>query len=186
MKKKADNLIKANKIIASSEQFYDEISKTETTVTLIKIEKENVEESKAEIELWNTPAVKGVSTMHTVVPANGRLYMRATSCFGPCCYKDGVFNPKCSGWQKTSLKVLRCRDEEYDTIKVTNGNDTDEEEEEEGEDEDDVPISELLALINNEKKEDDCNYGDDDDDDDDDGDDGDDDDEDDIPLSHFK
>lgn len=105
VKRLADNLIKSKKIITSAEEFVNEVCNAQPNMVLLHIKPQEVEDSTNEIDSWNTPIVKGLSTMHTIVPAQGSILMRETSCFKGCCYENGIFKPSCLGWKNTNLKI---------------------------------------------------------------------------------
>lgn len=158
VKSKADNLVKTKLLITNADEFCNEISKQETKMTLIKIDEDDVEKSKEEISKWTTPAVKGVSNMHTVVPIAGELFMRPTSCFDVCCFQPpSKFTNACPSWERTGLKiVMNAQEQEEETVQNT-------EEEDEGMmtdhsalDSDDEPIINIIKKrkIAAQKKED--------------------------------
>lgn len=107
IKKKADNLVKSGSLITTSREFCKTIREASPNMTILEVLDDEVKQNKALITSWKTPAVYGIGSAHTIVPAGGLLMMRETSCFGVCCFgHGGVFRPTCDGWKKTGLSVL--------------------------------------------------------------------------------
>lgn len=190
IKNKADNLVKTKSIISNAHEFCSAISKQDTKMTLIRIDDSQVEEAKAEISRWKPQPVKGVSRMHTIVPINGALFMRETSCFDTCCFTPpALFKNACPAWEETGLVIhyphtaegdipteLMMKDHRND--QVLNLEHEQEHDNNEGRinedwapDDDDIPVTQL---INTKKAQEEHKYEDEDED------------EDDMPLSLMK
>lgn len=64
LKKLADSIIKTDKIVDSAEKFYQEVSQATTTMTLLKMDREQIEENSNLISGWSSPPVKGLMNAH--------------------------------------------------------------------------------------------------------------------------
>ena len=155
IKKKADNIVKTNKIISNANDFHDNIEASGTCMFLIKVDRKDVDQAREEVCSWNAPIVKGLSSMHTVVPMCGKLYMKTTSCFR-CCYRGlGNFTSSCSGWQETCLNIILNDDHTNGdgSNNIPQGTDDDDGDDDDGDDdddddEDDIPIVNFISQHN--------------------------------------
>ena len=99
MKRKADNLVKSGTNINYPKEFCAALRQEETAFTVLEVSREDISESRNIIESWKTPAVTGILMSHAVVPAEGKIYTRETSCYSSCCYTPAqLFHPVCQGW----------------------------------------------------------------------------------------
>ena len=64
-----------------------------------------IQDAAAELKCLQASPIPGTMKINSVVAVGGILYVRDTSCFKPCCYKDGKFlltalARKCITWEK--------------------------------------------------------------------------------------
>ena len=83
--KKGDNLVKAGQIISTAQEFCQAIAATDTTMILLEVQPQTIEDCKTELEAWKVPRVPGLASAHAVVPGTF-LSIRNTSCFKDGCY----------------------------------------------------------------------------------------------------
>lgn len=167
VKKLADRLIKNAKIIDSTDKFYDTVSEATTAITLLKVERKEIEQKNAESEEWHSRQVSGIMNSHMVTGIGGHIYIRNTSCFRPCCYNAPTFSASCSGWKKTCIPVITHYDMDSDSdinndqteaepndMNVCgdgkNGENGDHGGDDDDDDDDDVPV---IALIRKDRTE---------------------------------
>jgi hypothetical protein len=99
LKKSADIAVKKGKIISGAKDMFNWAAETESAIKCIYIESNDIKD--AERRLRNPTQVKGLSLIHSLRPFQGSIWMRETSCYGPCCSSE----PKCAGWIDTGIPV---------------------------------------------------------------------------------
>ena len=139
LKRRADSLVKQRKIISSADDFVEEIEKTETSITIIKVTEKEVKNSADFIATWPLKPVKGLLRSHMIAAIEDRLMQRKTSCFHESCYKAGSFQQGCPGWSDTSLMLNtmdmdnmdQISDVEMETVEIEDSEETEETEDHE-------------------------------------------------------
>jgi hypothetical protein len=74
---------------------------------------------KNKIDSWSVIPVVGLSMAHGMVPYNGKLHWRGTSCYSNCCFTDGTFHLACKDWVTTNVTVTRSNVEKSNVPKTT-------------------------------------------------------------------
>ena len=76
-------------------------------VSYVLVEKPAVEEASQELKGVTKTSIVGTMKIHSVVPQDGVLFTRGTSCFKDCCWSGTTFHPSCDGWDSTELTPYR-------------------------------------------------------------------------------
>ena len=106
IKKKADNMIKSNRIISNAEEFFSELNGSTEKMILVKVNTSDVIKAEREVKRWKPPMVTGISQMHFIAPVKNLLYMKQTTCLKLCCHpRFNVFVPVCQGWVSTGIHI---------------------------------------------------------------------------------
>ena len=144
LKRLADRLVKTNTEIQSAADFCEKVSPA-TKVNVIHVTAEEVDTAEIEVKSWESPAVRGLMSIHQATCSMGKIYVRPTSCYKDCCLVNSTLEPNCQTWMET--KVLQVGEEEEEVI------DTDNEEESGYESADDAPLARMREELINEDEE---------------------------------
>ena len=63
------------------------------------------DEATAKLEKLGRFPIPGSMKVPSIIPLDGALYTRETSCFSPCCWSDMTFDHRCEGWMPHTEKV---------------------------------------------------------------------------------
>ena len=143
-KRMADDAVKHQKcIIQNALDYYTWAKSSATSIQYFFYTSEDVLQSQKDIDEMNTTPIIGIMKIHSMVcPQPGLLYVRETSCYGRCCFVDGVFNPTCEGWILHEVPMKQHEDEEHDE----DDNEKDDEDDDEMETSDDESDDDVAAI----------------------------------------
>lgn len=99
-KKTAELAVKSGTLISSAQQMYEwATSDRNTNMEFILVTPEDIKHAESKVR--NAVPVKGISTVHSLRPSRGSIWMRETSCYEACC----KYNLTCADWQDTGILV---------------------------------------------------------------------------------
>ena len=93
----------------------DALKKVDIQVEVVYVKPPAVEKTCKEIQMWASPAVKGLMKTHAAVNKKGSIYIWDVPCFKRCCYQHPSFIVGCDGWQNKIGNSEDISDEESDT-----------------------------------------------------------------------
>jgi hypothetical protein len=99
LKKAADQAVKQGAIISGAQEFFRWAEKSTGAITCVFLTSQEIK--SGEHRLHNPGYLKGISSIHSLRPYGGHLWMRETSCFQPCCSAE----PGCPGWMNTGFCI---------------------------------------------------------------------------------
>ena len=114
IKRGADQAVKKGNLIQTARDFYKwGVANEDSAVVYLMVSKEEVKIANEEMSTFGAKTIKGTMTIHRVMPVGSEVYVRETSCFNECCWRNGEFiSPNCDGWMK---RCTRSTGNESDT-----------------------------------------------------------------------
>ena len=101
MKRSADLAIKKGVLIKTASDMYAwGSSQKESTIKYILVTDEEIVRATEELTAMDKFTIPGAMTVHSVMPHEGVLYTKETSCFSECCWSAMQFSPTCQGWKR--------------------------------------------------------------------------------------
>ena len=100
VKRSADSAVKKGQLIKDAKQFFEWGSEQASTSALsfLYVDIDMVAAATTELEAMGKFSVPRTMKLHSIIPSDGVLHSRETSCFAPCCWSDNKFHPTCEGW----------------------------------------------------------------------------------------
>ena len=100
VKRSADTAVQKGQLIKDAKQFFEWGSEQESTSALsfLYVDIDMVAAATTELETMGKFSVPRTMKLHSIIPSDGVLHSRETSCFVPCCWSDNKFHPTCKGW----------------------------------------------------------------------------------------
>lgn len=101
----AENAVKKGAVISEADSFCNYFRMAECKMEFIRVTAARVTECRDIIGSWKITPVDGLMSAHAMVVIGRQLWMRETSCFKDCCFKDDQFSATCPGWIQTKVSV---------------------------------------------------------------------------------